>query len=445
MTFVLGREIVAEALRSEKAEPYIKAGLTLEFMGDAMHPAFASVFTGQDYDAWMFVLTHHAEHRTVPSTSLFRHSFPEQAYALPESRLNSSELVSLARKSVQQFETEIGNSEAGRYIDAGDPITAAQVMLETARRVLSQQAATGIRQVWDDPDYDLEARLRLRISRGPGFGIDALDEQFPGFQPGQLITLLGRAKAGKTSNLITSAFHAWLGKKSPNAAKRVSPRRVMIVTTEIDAQGMRDRLAAYGAKINPGRFIASTEDYHILNEEAVRLRDFWAANVGREAAEALEIVQPFGSYGVADIEADAERCEPDMIYVDGFYFLTDPATKRMGSHWEAHDNLARELKSLAMKLRVPIMVTHQVREKQLGKAGGGLDDGSMMGGTGLRMASDMVFGIDIDLDTKVVTINNTASRNGYIKTVTGEWDWEQFRFNGQVREPEYEEEVYATD
>jgi HAE1 family hydrophobic/amphiphilic exporter-1 len=58
------------------------------------------------------------------------------------------------------------------------------------------------------------------------------------------------------------------------------------------------------------------------------------------------------------------------VYVDGFYFMLDRQTGKNGGSWEGHDNLAREMKELAMRREIPVIVTHQVREKQLtGKKG----------------------------------------------------------------------------
>lgn len=431
-TLVIGREIVAEALRSGDARPYIEAGLTLDFMRDQLHPAYAAVFTGQDIDAWLSVLRHQSEFSKVPDITLFRAQFPAGTYDLPTSRTTAAELVALAHAAINQYETEVGNSEAARYIDAGDYDSAAEVMLATARRVLRQQSRGAIRRSWDNPEYDLDQRLDVTVGRGPGFGIPELDYQdgFSGFQDGQLITVLGRAKANKTTLLVASAFNAWMGKSfMRNGVKTdVDPRRVMIVTTEITEDGIRDRLTCYGAGVDPGPFLASTEDYRPNPQQRAAIKKFWDTEVREYAAGAVQVVQPLGRYTVADIEMDAESAEPAIIYVDGFYFLTDPATGRMGAHWEAHDNLARELKSLAMRLNVPVFVTHQAREKQLGKAGGGIDDSAMMGGTGLRMASDLVVGLDKDKEG-VVTINNTASRGAYLKAIRGEWNWASYRFD----------------
>lgn len=436
----IGREIVAEALRSGDAKPYVEAGLDLEFMRNHLEPAYAAVFTGQDIDAWTQILRYQKEHKHVPDIKLFRQSFPDGTYDLPVSRTTCAELVSLALGAIGQYHTEVGNSEAARYIDAGDPEGAAEIMLATARKVLRQTQKSAIRRSWDSQSYDLEQRLKVRVPRGPGFGIPELDDQFPGFQNGQLITLLGRAKANKTTFLIASAFHAWMGKNVMPGSKAIpiDSRRVMFVTTEITEDGIRDRLTAYGAGVNPSRLLASTEDHHVTTEDEKKLRAFWKRDVAPYADDAFQVVQPYGKYTVADIEMDAESAEPGIIFIDGFYFLTDPATGRMGAHWEAHDNLARDLKALAMRLNVPVVVTHQVREKQLGKAGGGIEDGAMMGGTGLRMASDLLFGLDKD-ENGIITINNTASRSSYLRTLQGEWDWENFRF--VVTETDYNPET----
>lgn len=439
--FNIGREIVAEALRSGDIKPYIEAGWDLAFMRNHLEPAYAAVFTGQDIDAYTNMLRYQAKHKTVPPVSLFQQSFPPGSYDLPVSRVTSVELIALARTAIGQYHTEVGSGEARRYIDAGDPEGAAEVMLATARKVLQQTQKGAIRRSWDSSAYDIDARLALRVSRGPGFGVPELDAQFPGFQNAQLITLLGRAKANKTMFMLVSAFNAWLGSDAVGRQAAIDPRRVMIVTTEITEDGIRDRLTAYGAGVNPSRLLASTEDHHVSKDDVKKIKRFWDDEVVPVANGALQVVQPYGRYTVADIAADAERVEPSIIYIDGFYFLTDPATGRTGTHWEAHDSLARELKALAMQLNVPIVVTHQVREKQLGKAGGGIEDGAMMGGTGLRMASDLVMTYDKDKAGKV-TIENSASRSSYLEPIQGEWDWENFRF---VVNPNYEPDKEDND
>lgn len=433
---ILGREIIARVLTTKNIRPYLEAGMDMAFMSNQLHPAYAAVFTGQDIDAWTTILRHFEKYGKVMDESLFRRSYPPESYRLVPPNFDDRELVDLAKQSISMFDTQVGTTEAQRYVEAQDPIKAAEIMLATARKVLHQQSQAAISVTWDRADFDLEERLTTVREPGPGFGIEAIDKNFAGSQPGQLFSLIGRKKAGKTTFLLQSAYHAWYGRKAFGSQEELDPRRVLFVTTEIPEEDIRDMLLCYGAGVNPGPYLASTKNFRLSRADEQKIRDFWDREM-KSGAEAFNVVQPISKFTMADLEYEIEKHEPDIVYIDGFYFMTDEATGRSpGSSWEAHDNLARDLKNLGMANRFPVWVTHQAREKQLGKAGGGFHDTAMMGGTGLGMASDMVWTIDKG-DDHVVTIRNTAARRGYVPTIRGEWDYETFEFvayEGEVEE-----------
>lgn len=425
---ILGREIVSKILRSKNIRPYLDSGFDLEFMRDDSHPAYASVFTGQDIDAYTYILKHYQDYGKVPEISQFRQSFPPEAYRVVESSFQDRELTDMALKSVAMFSSEVGTVEAQRLIEGGDPVAAARIMMDTARKVLYQQASRAQVRAWDTKETDIEERLKRRLLPAPGFGIDAIDDHFTGFQNGELYTILGRAKSTKTTIAIQMAYHAWFGRKKFDDT-RVEPKRVLFVSFEVNEEGIRDRLTCYGAGVNPSGFLTSTRDRHATPEQEEKIRSFWKREMA-SASESLLVVQPVSRFTQADLDYEIEKFEPDIVIIDGFYFMTDQETGGTpGANWYAHDNLARDLKAMAMRLRIPVIVTHQVREKQLGKAGGGIDDGAMMGGTGLRMASFAVFTLDMG-DDKVLTIKNTANRGEWVPTVKGEWDWDNFCFTG---------------
>jgi hypothetical protein len=434
---ILGREIVSRVLHSKNIRPYLDMGMDLEFMSDDKNPAYASVFTGQDIDAWMFILRHYGSYGKVPEIPQFRKSYPPESYRVIESTFNDAELTDLARSSISMYEAEVGTTEAQRYTEAGDFMRAARIMQETARKVLNFQSNSALVAAWDTKRLDIEERLARRLKPAPGFGIEAIDKHFIGFQNGELYTILGRAKSTKTTIAIQLAYHAWFGRKRFDG-NSVEPKRVMFVSFEVNEEGIRDRLTCYGAGVNPSGFLTSTEDRHASLEQEEKIRDFWKREMS-EATESLMVVQPVSKFTQADLEYEVEKFEPDIIVIDGFYFMTDSETGGTpGANWYAHDNLARDLKAMAMRLRIPIVVTHQVREKQLGKAGGGIDDGAMMGGTGLRMASFAVFTLDMGED-RVITMKNTANRGEWVPTVKGEWDWENFQFIGYEAEDDAED------
>ena len=248
--FILGREIVSETLRSCDITPYLDAGLTTEFMNDSMHPAYAAVFTGQDYDAWVHILRHHETHARVPDVRLFQAAFPEMSYQLSTASTTPDELTSLARKAVQQFETEVGSSEAAQYIDVGDPVSAAEIMLETAQRVLSQPAALPFR---------LLSLADIDNLPDPEILIDGLIDH------GTVTKLVGESGKGKSFvaidwSLCIAAGRRWQG-------RRVRRGRVLYIAAE-GAFGLKKRIQAWTRIHGP-----VPADSFVLIPDAVQLAD----------------------------------------------------------------------------------------------------------------------------------------------------------------------------
>lgn len=404
----LGRELVASALRERTLRPYIESGIDEEYLVDT---AAAAIFTDRDRDAYRYLLKHWQAHKKTPSIDMFRLSFPEGAYRLPKSDYTVAELCELFDEDYTKFASEIAAMDIADAVEAGDYDDAVEVMLSQARKIRNSRISTNIHLRWDDSSVDVEAKIHREVTDGIFTGISEIDEGFPGFQHGNLITYLGRAKAGKTSHLLLSALDAWRRDK-----------RVLFLTVEITADGVSDRLDAFGARI-------SYSDYSrgaLTHPDRDSLRAFRKELDGTD--QNFIVVQPQSKYTLSDLEYDIDRYEPDAVFVDGFYFLIDRNTGKPGGSWEGHDNLARELKDLALRHNIIVLTTMQVREKQLGsKRGQGIDDGAIMGGTGLIMASDMVLGFDAD-DHGLNTINCTRSRTGYLPTVRGRWNWNTCTF-----------------
>lgn len=437
----LGREIIACALRAGTLKPFIEAGITDEWLTDQVDLSRAAIFGTEDLSAYHTLLRHWTGHGKLPSLDMFRLSYPESAYRLPDTTYTPAELTEVFLEDRKRYLTEVSASDIADLVAAGDSDGALALMEQAARIIRSSRRTGGISLIWDDPQYGADDRMSRKTEPGVALGIPEVDDKFLGFQDGNLITILGRAKAGKTSFLILSALHAFLGDD------RIA-RRVMIVTVEITADSVCDRLDAFGAKINMldyanGR-LADWEN----KAQADRLRTFRRDKVEGYSGGNMHVIQPTSAYTITDLEYDIDQHQPDVVYVDGFYFLIDRLTGKNGGSWEGHDNLARELKELAMRRGIPVITSHQVREKQLtGKKGAGIDDGAMMGGTGLIMASDMVIGIDADDNpdgkAKVHTVSCTRSRTGYFPTVRGTWDWDTSTFTVRAEPEKVDESKYG--
>lgn len=437
----LGREIVACAIRAGSLKPFIEAGLTSDWLTSTTDLSRAAVFVDLDLDAYRTLIRHWDKHGKLPSLDMFRLSFPESTYRLPDTAYTPAEVIEVFEEDRERWLAEIAASDVADLLAAGDAPGAVDLMESAARMIRSSRRTSGVTLAWDGPEYDVDGRISRVVEPGVLTGIPELDDGFIGWQPGNLVTYLGRAKAGKTSFLLLSALKAFLG-DDDNIA-----RRVMIVTVEIAASEVTDRLDAFSANISLSDYQAGRLAGWDHRKEAEKLRSWRKKNVEKYDGGGLRVVQPTGRYTVTDLEYDIDQYAPDVVYVDGFYFLVDRQTGKSGGSWEGHDNLARDLKELAMRRKNLIIVSHQVREKQLtGKKGAGIDDGAMMGGTGLVMASDMVLGIDADDSKgadKVHTISCTRSRTGYLKTVKGTWDWNTSAFT--VRDnAEFDESKFDT-
>lgn len=375
----------------------------------------AAIFTEQDRAAYRSVLKHWVEFGKMPSIDMFRLSYPTGAYRLPDSGYTPEELISCFSDDREKYLSEIAAMDIAEAIEAGDYKDAAGLMEAYGRRIRDSRASRSIVVEWDAPGYDIEERIKREVEPGIFTGVRELDDEFPGFQRGNLICYLGRAKAGKSSFFILSAISAWEDGK-----------RVMFVTFEIAAgheantPGITDRLDAFTANVSFADYTQGSLDRFAQD----RMREF-RADMGENG---FYVVQPVGPYTLADLEYDIDRYEPDVVYIDGFYFMVDQETNESGAGWKGQDNIAGGMKSLAMRKRLPIMISHQVREKQLsGKKGRGIDDGAMMGGTSIIMYADMVIGIDVD-DQRVHTISCTRSRTNYLPTVKGTWNWDKCEF-----------------
>jgi len=299
--FHLGREIVSETLRSRDITPYLNAGLTLEFMQDNLHPAYTSVFWDQDIYAWMNILRHHAEHGQVPDVRLFRGSFPEQAYKLSDARTTSGELVSLARHAINQFETETGAAEADRYVDAGDPLGAARIMMETAERVFAQPAALPFRLLSLDDIESLPDPEPL---------IEGLVDH------GTVTKLVGESGKGKSFvaidwSLCIATGRRWQGRK-------VRKGRVLYIAAE-GAFGLKKRIRAWKRT-----FGDVPADAFVLIPDAVQLADAGQlAALMRVAKDFDVVVIDTLSRTSAGLEENSAK---DMgLYINACYKVRDAA------------------------------------------------------------------------------------------------------------------------
>jgi hypothetical protein len=105
--------------------------------------------------------------------------------------------------------------------------------------------------------------------------------------------------------------------------------------------------------------------------------------------------------------------------------MLDKKTNRMTSDWQANENVADELKALAMEEEITVFVNTQVQEKQY-VAKHGIEARSIASGTGLLKASDLIIGQD--KEASCITYNCVYSRFEYFDTIVVDMDFDHMIF-----------------
>src|SRR5713226_965716 len=250
---------------------------------------------------------------------------------------------------------------------------------------------------------------------GVPMGIGRIDDAFGGWQPGMLVTFLGRQKALKTTVLLNSVWQAYEAGWSS-----------LVYSVEMNKEVLRQRLYAIAAHVDPDRIRRGT----LTPSDKDLIRRAHKGVMADQDDVDIMLSKRSALFTIDDIEFQVRKYQPNVVYVDGVYFMRDRITGDACTEPRAADNVSRELKSLAMASRIPVVVTTQVREKQ--HRGKLIEGRTMRDGTGLLQDSDLVLGMNRNPGEHDVSINEVVNRWGSIDPVTLDWNWSDMTF--RIRE-----------
>ena len=407
----LGRAIVSTILKTEDVAAFLDVGMDLQWIRT---PEATSVFDSQDRQAYTLLLEHYRSHGTV-NPDIFRESFPEVSYRLTKRDYKPSELIAESRQQVSRFLLlDILNTVVDMDDSAVDE--AVDVVVDRAQRLRAGVLALREGSAVALADFDFDSWVDEFLEEGIPLGIEEIDSAFGGFQPGQLITLVGRQKSTKSTLMAWSAIAAW-----------EAGYEALFYNVELDLRYMRQKMFSIGAHVSPERLRkgpGSDEEQGLWKYERRRLGEFY----DRLTDEGVPfwVAQKFSAFTVEDVRADIERYNPHVIYIDGFYFMEDRDGDSAATNWKAIEHIAADLKALAMETEKTIIISTQSQEKQQGKKKTpGIEAKTIQGGTGLLKSSDLVLGLDVD--GRDVFINDVRNRYGHLDTLQINWDWNEMQ------------------
>lgn len=404
----IGLEIVSSIINEGKIAVVLEAGLNQSWLADNSSGS-SVIFNGTDRQAFQWILNHWKKHHKVPTRELFEDNFPYASYKLSSTGISLDELVDMVVPRVNGY---LVADLIGRTIDLHD-----ENQIDKAIELLkigSDKLANGIkfRQVsadnLSDPEYDIEDLLSRKIEFGIPFGIVPIDDKFYGFQPTQLISVLGRQKSGKTTIMLNSALNAWK-----------EGYTVLFFSVEMDVDMLRQRLYCLGSHVSPSRMRRG----HLRDSEKDKVREFHKELSNADEEEGRFFISKKRSYITVDeIREEIAAVNPHVIYIDGFDFLIDKTTRRSTTNWEANETVAGDLKTLAMDEGRTFVVATQVQEKQYHPKFG-IEARTITGGTGLLKKSDLVIGLDKD-ENNLHTLSCVLSRYEYFDEAALDIDWD---------------------
>ena len=404
----IGREMVSVILKNACVRDAIDSGFNADWLESA-DGASEAIFDGEDFSAYKFILSHYARHRKTPTTELFLSNYP--TYKISKRDHTPDEIFEVAIAHVRESLINRYLSDAVELLDSEKFEEVARVF-DVANHKLTKDFTTDRNTAisMGDPDFDIEAYLDEEKSPGVPMGIESIDEDFWGWQPGQLITFVGRQKAGKTTLLINSALAAWEEGYS-----------VLLFSVELSQDEIRQKVLSMGAHISPTRL----RRRQLHGSERDRVIEFDARMKEDEEDVYFRISNKAQLMSVQDIREEIEMYKPHAVYIDGTYFIWDPTNKATPDRdWKADANISAELKLLSTKYDIPVIVTTQSQEKQQGNSKKpGIEARSIQGGTGLLKFSDLVLGIDMPNDSGVQMVNGMLSRFSPVDNIMIRWDY----------------------
>lgn len=394
-----GRRLLSSIVKHRDASSAMRSGVTAEMFRD-----------DQQASVWRFIRDGLAESGVVPSPGAVRLEFPtfELVSVTDDPQLVLDQFLRWHRDlaTYRIVEGLVGLVQQGRYDDALDEMTGAAAALQSTRSETSDVDLADTREE-RRAQYMEPANEDGMLGMPTGFA--TIDQATAGLQGGQLVTLIASPKSGKSIVALKMAHHL-----NTNGAS------VLFHGFEMSNTEQQVRYDAIAAGISSDRLRRRC----LRPDEAKRLN----SHLDQDLPAAFVLSDSSGPVTVPALSAAIAEKEsrPDVIFIDGAYFLVDEATGEANTA-RSLTNITRALKRLAQRLDVPIVITTQTLLWKM--KGVKLEAGSIGYSSSFLQDSDVVLGLERDEENDGIrNLRVIESRNcGPVETVI-QWDWETSTF-----------------
>ena len=383
----------------------------------------------QEYDhreAYKFILDHKGQFGEVPSVDAFHARFDPQ-YRITEPSDALGYYCAMLIETWEDVTWEDALLEAVAAFDNGDT-SQSRAAIAQANMLLNKEITTS--RVTDITQTGPERLERYKnyatergLLKGISSGFASIDYATGGFQPKQLITIVGPPKAGKTTVLLLSAMAAHRYHFSP-----------LFIGFEMTNQEQEERHDAIRAKISQ----KALRDGRLRGEDIKKVE---------RMMRRIEAMPPMifsedadSSLTLSGVIAQVEKSNPDIVFVDGMYMMEDEQGEKKGSP-QALTNLTRGFKQAAKNLNLCFVISTQVLEWKMDRKRG-ITSNSIGYSSSFAQDSDLIIGAENTDEHDMKKLKVVMGRNAPAMETFVKWDWETGDFE-EVDASEVEDEEDA--
>lgn len=324
--------LLTKAMRESDIKTPVRKGIQADHFRDPLNRTI-----------WSYLMEHNADPDKggVASIKYIRTKFKDFEKCNSKDTLASVADRVLERAGYGQLRKLI--AEIQEKAQEEDALAAIKLLKAGAVRLSSD---VGGEQIFDAAQSGAEIKAQYKLAKklkgltGYAFPWEQLTEDTGGANSGDFITLAGRPGTMKTWMTLAVADGIYKAGKTPLYLSKEMPKQTLARRWAALHLGLDYR------KMRKGRLTKSIE-----NEFFEALAEF-----DEKPPFPIAYIKSTGEEALADIQALVDDVGPDMLFIDGFYFLAERDHALTGM-------LTSKLKGLAVEnWKIPIMVNTQLNQ-----------------------------------------------------------------------------------
>lgn len=381
--------------------------------------------TGENKIAFQFIQDTYLKTGEIPTVRAFEKRFPNYALETYKPTANSLPIVG-TEENLKYWCTELrvklkhntiadGVDDAVSKLQDFNTEEAYKILKSTISYVESEVVESTAIDITKNTEERKAAYLKRKENKGMigiPFGIKHLDYLTKGMIADTVTTVVAKPGVGKTW------FEVLVG-----AYCQLNNYKVLQLVTEMSDDIMRDRYEAMLFGMCEGEFSYSHFKSGSLSLEAEK-KYFEFLDNALPTFEPL-IVEHVD--GVMSAAALIDKHKPDIVLIDGMYLMSDDQGAK--EDWARLTHISRDLKLLAKRIHIPILVNTQLDQKAKSK-NTNLSDIKYAQAVG--QDSDTVIELyrdELMLQDREMGARLLKQREGILGKVIFQWDFDKMNFS----------------